>query len=136
VLLADPGGYPFENGTIPYEDTYYNFLPGTFYGSVYFGMGTDNEYEPVLKVSRAHSRFHVGEWYLAHPGGMNITDNYGRLRVPTVAIETEADRTRLAKVIYLIEFLFSLMCGPNGLPWCSNSYWLKVPIYRPRQHHY
>jgi hypothetical protein len=104
VFLADYSEFD------EYEDTFFDFLPRTFYGSVQFIVGTDMEYEPLLRVSRAHANFEVGEWYLAHQGGVNFTDSHtGLLRVATVMVGSEKDRTLLKTVGILNSQLYTLI---------------------------
>lgn len=78
-------------------------MPEWYYGGIQFAIGGDIEIEPNITLSRQRFGYDIGNWYIAYPGGMTMTNPVnGRSRIAAIMTKSESDRLKIMGVIVII----------------------------------
>lgn len=77
----------------------YNTIPDGVWGDVQFVISGDIEINQGGNLTTSHQiTGEEGNWYMAYPGGMNVTDQHARLRFVTIVVHTDASDVQLRQV--------------------------------------
>jgi hypothetical protein len=90
-------------------------IPDLVWGSVQFVIGGEIEINDGANLSTSRQELNdEGDWFVAFPGGMNLTDQFGRLRIATIVTRTPLYDDEVREVTQTNQTYTHLWIGPSS----------------------